>query len=42
MNSPNKSVTISVTNFLFLHHLFKHLLSKTRVQSMEKGLRRKP
>lgn len=41
MNSPNKSATISVTDFLFLHHFFKHLLSQTRVQSMKKGLRRK-
>lgn len=42
MNSPNKSATIPVTDFLFLHHFFKHLLSQTRVQSMKKGLRRKP
>lgn len=41
MNLPNKSATISVTDFLFLHHFFKHLLSRTRVQSMKKGLRRK-
>lgn len=40
MNLPNKSATISVTDFLFLHHFFKHLLSQTRVQSMKKGLRR--
>ena len=33
MNSPNKSATISVTDFLFLHHFFKHLLSRTRVNS---------
>ena len=41
MNSPSKSATIPVTDFLFLHHFFKHLLSQTRVQSMKKGLRRK-
>lgn len=33
MNPPNKSATISVADFLFFHHLFKHLLSRTRVNS---------
>ena len=33
MNSPNKSATISVADFLFFHHFFKHLLSRTRVNS---------
>lgn len=42
MNSPSKSATIPVTDLLFIHHFFKHLLSQTRVQSMKKGLRRKP
>lgn len=37
MNSPSKSATIPVTDFLFIHHFFKHLLSQTRVQSMKKG-----
>ena len=30
MNSPNKSATISVADFLF-YHFFKRLLSRTRV-----------
>lgn len=31
MNSPNKSATEIVADFLFFHHFFKRLFSRTRV-----------
>ena len=37
MNSPNKSATEIVADFLFFHHFFKRLFSRTRVIKFSTG-----